>query len=65
MLCRGGSGGDTGRDDGPDFRRRLERRGLAQLPFGRSGIIWPSLKKGSIVDATIISAAATENESNA
>ena len=67
---RGESGEDAGRDDDPDFRRRLECRGLAHLPFGRSGITWPRggilLKKGSIVDTAIISAPlSTGNESNA
>ena len=53
-----------------DFRHRLESHGLAHQLFGRSGITWPSgggvLKKGGIVDATIISApSSTGNESNA
>ncbi len=65
--CRGESRESAGRDDGPDFRHRLERHGLAHLPFGdrlaERGVL---LKKGGIVDATIISApSSTGNESNA
>ena len=59
-LCRGDSGEGSGRDDDSDLHRQLERHGLAHQLFGISGITWPSggglLKKGSIVDATIISA---------
>ncbi len=41
LTNEGESGEGSGRDGVPDFRRRLECRGLAYLPFGRSGITWP------------------------
>ncbi len=68
--CRGESGEGAGRDDDPDFRRRLERRGLAHLLFREIGDHLAerggALKEGSIVDATIILApSSTRNESNA
>ncbi len=46
-LCRGESGEGAERDNDPDFRRRLERRGLASLPFGRSGITCPMRRIGA------------------
>ena len=58
-------------DGGPACEAESVRclAGLAHQLFGISGITWPSggaLKKGSIVDATIISApSSTKNESNA
>ncbi len=68
--CRGESGEGAGRDDDPDFRRRLERRGTGTPAVREIGDHLAErrvlLKEGSIVDATIVSAlSSTGNESNA
>ncbi len=63
--CRGESGEGAGRDDDPDFRRWLARLLFKEIKdhLAELGVL---LKKGGIVDATIISAPSlTGNRSNA